>query len=159
MLVHNRFLSLLIYFPNGIDRIADQWYNNDIKNSCNADTLDGCLHFISNFSHRAERTLTPGDLNNQNLNRRSSVQQRAFAQPHTCTLKISYYPEEPKLLSRKHKPENNSNIPQHIIESIARCILPDIIAYYETVEGQQQFEEWKAMQEAQQTKGKEDNLN
>ena len=34
-------------------------------------------------------------------------------------------------MSRKKKPVNNSGIPQHIIESIARCILPDIIAYYE----------------------------
>ena len=52
-------------------------------------------------------------------------------------------------MSRKKKPVNNSGIPQHIIESIARCILPDIIAYYETEEGQRQFQEWKAMQEAE----------
>ena len=57
-------------------------------------------------------------------------------------------------MSRKKKPVNNSGIPQHIIESIARCILPDIIAYYETEEGQRQFQEWKAMQEAEKTKGK-----
>ena len=57
-------------------------------------------------------------------------------------------------MSRKKKPVNNSGIPQHVIESIARCILPDIIAYYETEEGQRQFQEWKAMQEAEQTEGK-----
>ena len=57
-------------------------------------------------------------------------------------------------MSRKYKPVNNSGIPQHIIESIARCILPDIIAYYETEEGQRQFQEWKAMQEAEKTEGK-----
>ena len=57
-------------------------------------------------------------------------------------------------MSRKKKPVNNSGIPQHIIESIARCILPDIIAYYETEEGQWQFQEWKAMQEAEKTEGK-----
>ena len=57
-------------------------------------------------------------------------------------------------MSRQKKPVNNSGIPQHIIESIARCILPDIIAYYETEEGQRQFQEWKAMQEAEQTEGK-----
>ena len=56
-------------------------------------------------------------------------------------------------MSRKKKPVNNSGIPQHIIESIARCILPDIIAYYETEEGQRQFQEWKAMQEAEKTEG------
>ena len=44
-------------------------------------------------------------------------------------------------MSRKQKLINNSSIPQHIIESIARCILPDIIAYYETEEGQRQFHE------------------
>ena len=57
-------------------------------------------------------------------------------------------------MSRKRKPVNNSGIPQHIIESIARCILPDIISYYETEEGQRQFQEWKAIQEAEQTEGK-----
>ena len=57
-------------------------------------------------------------------------------------------------MSRKKKPVNNSGIPQHIIESIARCILPDIIAYYETEEGQRQFQEWKAMQEAETSEGK-----
>ena len=57
-------------------------------------------------------------------------------------------------MSRKKKPVNNSGIPQHIIESIARCILPDIIAYYETEEGQRQFQEWKAIQEAEKTEGK-----
>ena len=62
-------------------------------------------------------------------------------------------------MSRKKKPVNNSGIPQHIIESIARCILPDIIAYYETEEGQRQFQEWKAMQEAEQTEGKKGESN
>ena len=57
-------------------------------------------------------------------------------------------------MSSKKKPVNNSGIPQHIIESIARCILPDIIAYYETEESQRQFQEWKAMQEAEKTEGK-----
>ena len=54
-------------------------------------------------------------------------------------------------MSRKRKPVNNSGIPQHIIESIARCILPDIIAYYETEEGQRQFQEWKAKRDIEQT--------
>ena len=54
----------------------------------------------------------------------------------------------------KQKPINHSGIPRYIIESIARCRLPDIIAYYETEEGQRQFQEWKAMQEAEKTEGK-----
>ena len=58
-------------------------------------------------------------------------------------------------MSRKKKPVNNSGIPQHIIESIARCILPDIIAYYETEEGQRQFQEWKAQRDAEKTEVKD----
>ena len=34
-------------------------------------------------------------------------------------------------------------IPEHIRKEIARCLLPDIIAYYESEEGQKEFEEWK----------------
>ena len=58
-------------------------------------------------------------------------------------------------MSRNQKLINTSGITQHIIESIARCILPDIVAYYETEEGQRQFQEWKEMQEAEQTEEKE----
>ena len=47
---------------------------------------------------------------------------------------------------RKKKIVNNSDIPQHVIESIARCILPDIIAYYQSEEGQREFAEWQAKQ-------------
>ena len=54
-------------------------------------------------------------------------------------------------MPHKQKPINNSGIPQHIIEAIARCRLPDIIAYYQTEEGQRQFQEWKAMQEVEKT--------
>ena len=61
-------------------------------------------------------------------------------------------------MARKKKPVNNSGIPQHIIESIARCILPDIIAYYETEEGQREFREWKANRDAEQTEGKKGEL-
>ena len=57
-------------------------------------------------------------------------------------------------MARKKKPVNNSSIPPHAIEAIARCILPDIIAYYETEEGQREFREWKAKRDAEQTEGK-----
>lgn len=52
-------------------------------------------------------------------------------------------------MGRKKKIVNNSIYPQHVIESIARCLLPDIIAFYETEEGQREFAQWKAAQEAQ----------
>ena len=54
-------------------------------------------------------------------------------------------------MARKKKPVNNSGIPPHAIEAIARCILPDIIAYYETEDGQRQFQECEAMREDEQT--------
>ena len=38
-------------------------------------------------------------------------------------------------MGRKKKLINNTNIPQHKIEAIARCILPDILAYYDSNEG------------------------
>ncbi len=41
-------------------------------------------------------------------------------------------------------------IPKHIRMEIARCLLPDIIAYFESEEGQKEFEKWKAQQEAKQ---------
>ena len=54
-------------------------------------------------------------------------------------------------MTHQKKPVNNSGITQHAIEAIARCILPDIIAYYETEEGQREFREWKAKRDAEQT--------
>lgn len=51
-------------------------------------------------------------------------------------------------MGRKKKLVNNTNIPQHSIESIARCIMPDILAFYESEEGQREFAEWKALREA-----------
>ena len=50
-------------------------------------------------------------------------------------------------MGRKKKLINNSGIPQYAIETVARCLLPDIIAYYESEEGQREFAEWKRQQE------------
>ena len=58
-------------------------------------------------------------------------------------------------MGRKTKLINNSGIPQHEIEHIARCILPDILAYYESEEGQREFREWMTQREAEQAEGKE----
>ncbi len=46
-------------------------------------------------------------------------------------------------LGKKKKLVNHTNIPPHKIEAIARCLLPDILAYYESEEGQREFAEWK----------------
>ena len=48
-------------------------------------------------------------------------------------------------MSRK-KAVNRSDLPDHVVESIARLIYPDILAYYESEEGQREFAEWKAKQ-------------
>ena len=37
-----------------------------------------------------------------------------------------------------------------MLESIARCLLPDIQAFYESEEGQREFAEWKKQQQEQQ---------
>lgn len=47
-------------------------------------------------------------------------------------------------MGRRKKLTNNSGIPQHEIENIARILLPDILAFYESEEGQREFAEWKA---------------
>ena len=45
-------------------------------------------------------------------------------------------------MGRRKKLINNTTIPQHQIEAIARCILPDILAFYESDEGQKEFAKW-----------------
>ena len=52
-------------------------------------------------------------------------------------------------MGRRKKLINSSDIPQHQIEAIARCIMPDILAFYESEEGQREFAEWKKQREAE----------
>ena len=54
-------------------------------------------------------------------------------------------------MSRRKKLTNNSGIPQHEIENIARILLPDILAYYESEEGQREFAEWQAARDGAKT--------
>ena len=51
-------------------------------------------------------------------------------------------------MSRRKKLINNSGIPQHEVENIARILLPDILAFYESEEGQREFAAWKASRDA-----------
>lgn len=44
--------------------------------------------------------------------------------------------------------ELDIKIPKHELEAIARCLLPDIIAFFESKEGKKEFEEWKRQQES-----------
>lgn len=45
-------------------------------------------------------------------------------------------------MGRRKKLINNTTIPQHQIEAIARRILPDILAFYDSEEGQGEFKLW-----------------
>ncbi len=47
-------------------------------------------------------------------------------------------------MSRRKKLINHTGTPQHKIEAIARCLMPDILAFYESEEGQREFAEWKS---------------
>lgn len=57
-------------------------------------------------------------------------------------------------MGKRKKLINNSDIPQHQIEAIARCIMPDILAFYESEEGQREFAEWKKQREAERQEAK-----
>lgn len=50
-------------------------------------------------------------------------------------------------VSRQKKIINSTNIPQHEIDAIARCLLPYIQQSFESEEGQREFAEWKKQQE------------
>ena len=39
------------------------------------------------------------------------------------------------------------DIPDDLIEEIARCLAPNIVAFFETEEAKREFEEWKLEQE------------
>jgi len=41
------------------------------------------------------------------------------------------------------------NVPQHAVESLARCFLPGIRAFFESEEGKREYEEWQRQREEQ----------
>lgn len=45
------------------------------------------------------------------------------------------------------KGKNKSEIPDHVIDALARVALPAIQEYYKTEEGQQAFAKWKVQQD------------
>ena len=51
--------------------------------------------------------------------------------------------------------DKSAEIPQHAIDALARCLLPEIQRYFESDKGKKEFEEWKASQnEASKKQGK-----
>lgn len=59
-------------------------------------------------------------------------------------------------MARKKKPVNNTPYPDYVIETVARCLWPDIQAFFESEEGQREFEAWK---EEQLLKKEKENFN
>ena len=51
----------------------------------------------------------------------------------------------------------SSEIPRHEIEALARCLLPEIQKFFESEEGQREFEVWKTKQTEQRKGEKNDN--
>ena len=43
-------------------------------------------------------------------------------------------------MARKKKIINNTPYPQHAIDAVARCLWPDIVAFFESEEGQKEFD-------------------
>ena len=51
-------------------------------------------------------------------------------------------------MARKKKVNDyGTGIPYHEVEALARVLLPEIQAFFESEEGQREFAEWKAQQE------------
>lgn len=52
-------------------------------------------------------------------------------------------------MPRRKKPINNSDLPDHEIEAIARCLFPDILASFQDEKVLQEFEKWRADRQAE----------
>ena len=63
--------------------------------------------------------------------------------PLTAALHIENLIKGGDTMKRK---KNKSGIPQHEIEALARCLLPDIQRFFESEEGQKEFAKWKKEQ-------------
>lgn len=56
-------------------------------------------------------------------------------------------------MARKKKiNDHGTGIPYHEVEALARVLLPEIQAFFESEEGQREFAEWKAEQQAEKRK-------
>ena len=56
-------------------------------------------------------------------------------------------------MARKKKVNDyGTGIPYHEVEALARVLLPEIQAFFESEEGQREFAEWKKQREVEQQK-------
>ena len=50
------------------------------------------------------------------------------------------------LIEKEVKINLKSDLPEHEIEALAKCFLPDILDYFNSEDGKKEFEEWKKKQ-------------
>ncbi|MBE6673369.1 MAG: hypothetical protein E7599_07645 [Ruminococcaceae bacterium] len=50
------------------------------------------------------------------------------------------------LIEKEVKINFKSELPEHEIDALAKCFLPDILDYFNSEEGGKEFEEWKKKQ-------------
>lgn len=50
------------------------------------------------------------------------------------------------LIEKEVKINLKTDLPEHEIEPLAKCFLPDILDYFNSEEGKREFEEWKKKQ-------------
>ena len=78
-------LAPIFFAPSSLDSILERCYNNNAKDYTSMQTLltGVCILFVNLIAgwngHKAS-----GDLDNQNLERRSAIDQCLFAHPHLC---------------------------------------------------------------------------
>ena len=54
---------------------------------------------------------------------------------------------------KNYKTEKSNEIPDDALEALARCLYPAIRSYFESDEGQREFDEWKSRQVSEKSNG------
>ena len=67
--------------------------------------------------------------------------ERFFLQIYICLVDMKNC-----IISLLRNKSASAKIPKRILDELARCFLPDIIAFYEAPEGREEYEEWKLAQ-------------
>lgn len=52
----------------------------------------------------------------------------------------------------KKESDYGTGIPKHEVDALARTLIPELLKFFESEEGQKEFEEWKAQQAERNTK-------
>jgi hypothetical protein len=61
--------------------------------------------------------------------------------------------KEDTTLAKRRKKDYGTGVPDHEVEAIAECLLPAIRDFFESEEGQREFDEWKQKQAEKEAKG------